>query len=368
MGVHSGRHLRHFLGARRMHPTYCCRHIPARGNQRSEQHFQESPMFLRQLVATSALVMMLATACQAAIRVEAYRGEPFGIGRVTIDLSPGASTLPWSDDRFALVESDDRVLYPVIENASVAATPSRIPGHRNAVAGDVLFHVPRRRAAPPHRVHARRPATHHSAGESRGKFNKLQDDWWNATEDRFQRVFRQAEYPVLVENYLTATWARRLDREMPEPHRTCSADSNGANPGSRNSWPTKPIKPTSNATCCWAASTPANKQRSRFPTPPPARSLQRPGVQARTSHRPRTPPKTSPPPLPTSDRTPRRARPARMLLPALRQLPELPLVPRLHAATGRATSATCSSSKRRPQQQRAIPTADRRRRNRRSPA
>jgi hypothetical protein len=50
-------------------------------------------------------------------------------------------------------------------------------------------------------------------------FNDLVGDWWNATSGHYQQVFRQAEYPVLVENYLTATWARRLNRQMPEPER-----------------------------------------------------------------------------------------------------------------------------------------------------
>ena len=49
------------------------------------------------------------------------------------------------------------------------------------------------------------------------EYNKLLDDWWDATENRYQQVYRQAEYPIVVENFLTATWARRLGREMPEP-------------------------------------------------------------------------------------------------------------------------------------------------------
>src|SRR4051794_5437022 len=56
--------------------------------------------------------------CTAAVRVEAYRGEPFGIGRVTIDLAPGSSTAPASDDRCTVVDEKDRVLYPVVENKS----------------------------------------------------------------------------------------------------------------------------------------------------------------------------------------------------------------------------------------------------------
>src|SRR5262245_23845376 len=76
-------------------------------------------MYLRQLGLAAALVIAFATSCQAAIRAEAFRGEPYGIGRVTVDLAPGASSLPWGDDRFALVEADGRTMYPVLENAAV---------------------------------------------------------------------------------------------------------------------------------------------------------------------------------------------------------------------------------------------------------
>ena len=36
-------------------------------------------------------------------------------------------------------------------------------------------------------------------------------------QDMYQRVHRQSEHPLVVQNYLTATWARRLGRPMPEP-------------------------------------------------------------------------------------------------------------------------------------------------------
>ncbi len=55
--------------------------------------------------------------------------------------------------------------------------------------------------------------------DNANEFNKLLNDWWEATSARYEQVFRQAAYPVLVENYLTATWARRLNRQMPEPKR-----------------------------------------------------------------------------------------------------------------------------------------------------
>src|SRR5262249_21767134 len=51
------------------------------------------------------------------------------------------------------------------------------------------------------------------------KFNGLVDEWWKATTDHYTQVFRQSAYPIVVENYLTATWARRLNRDLPEPKR-----------------------------------------------------------------------------------------------------------------------------------------------------
>jgi len=54
-------------------------------------------VFLFAIVAISAPQL-----CGADTRVEAYRGEPFGIGRVTLDLQPGASTAPASDDRVSI--------------------------------------------------------------------------------------------------------------------------------------------------------------------------------------------------------------------------------------------------------------------------
>jgi len=168
-----------------------------------------------------AILFLLApAACSAAIRVEAYRGEPFGIGRVTIDLPQGAS--PANDDRFALTESDDRVLYPVLDSGS------RLPV-RQLLRSFLNIETPSRatfyfmfRGDDPLRLTAHVPDAQEftvQAEDNPEEFNELLDDWWDETSDRFQDVFQHAEYPVLVENYLTANWARRLDQPMPTPSR-----------------------------------------------------------------------------------------------------------------------------------------------------
>ncbi len=157
--------------------------------------------------------------CQAAVRVEAYRGEPFGIGRVTIDLSQGASSAPASDDRCTVVEEKDRVLYPVVENKSSRGFLRGLLGLETPLRVTYFFMF---RGDDPLDLTAYTPApqkiTVHPTDNPK-EFNKLLDDWWNATEAHYQEVFRSAEYPAVVDNYLTATWARRLNRQMPEPQR-----------------------------------------------------------------------------------------------------------------------------------------------------
>jgi hypothetical protein len=164
-----------------------------------------------------AIVGACVATCPAAIRVEAYRGEPFGVGRVTVDLEQGASSDPLSDDRFTITEANGRVFYPAIENAPVRRmvrnflgieTPWQITFYfifRGDEPLEMTLFAP---DAQPLAVRTERNAR---------EFNELLEDWWDATEDRYEQVFRLSEYPIVVENFLTATWARRLGRDMPQP-------------------------------------------------------------------------------------------------------------------------------------------------------
>jgi hypothetical protein len=165
----------------------------------------------------AAACTLSVTSARAAIRVEAYRGEPFGMGRVTVDLPPGASATPWSDDRFTITEASNRVLYPVAQNTPVRRilrnflgieTPWRVTFYF-MFRGDEPLELAL--YAPDVQQLTVRPEN------DREEHDELLDDWWDATQDRYQQVYRLAEYPVVVENFLTATWARRLGREMPEP-------------------------------------------------------------------------------------------------------------------------------------------------------
>jgi hypothetical protein len=156
-------------------------------------------------------------ASSAAIRVEAYRGEPFGVGRVTVDLEPGSSSDPLSDDRFTITEANGRVFYPAIENAPVRRMVRNLLGIETP--WQITFYFIFRGDEPLEMTlfaPDAKPLTVRTERNAR-QYNELLEDWWNATEDRYEQVFRMSEYPIVVENYLTATWARRLGREMPQP-------------------------------------------------------------------------------------------------------------------------------------------------------
>ncbi|HEX3600470.1 MAG TPA: hypothetical protein VHU84_10035 [Lacipirellulaceae bacterium] len=164
-------------------------------------------------------VLALSTTASAADHVEAYRGEPFGIGRVTIDLAPGASSAPTVDDRIVLDEAHGRVLYPVMKNGSARRLLRDFLGIETPGRATFLFMF---RGDEPLDLVAYTPTPQHltaQPADNAQKFNDLLGEWWNATSDHYAQVFRQAAYPVVVDNYLTATWARRLNREMPEPKR-----------------------------------------------------------------------------------------------------------------------------------------------------
>lgn len=165
------------------------------------------------------VLFLVAQLAEAGVRVEVYRGEPFGIGRVTVDLEPGDSTAPASDDRCAVVEAKGRVLYPVVENKSSRRILRGLLGIESPLRVTFLFMF---RGDEPLNLTAYTPSPQEFTArptDNPKEFNELLGDWWKATQDHYQQVFSSAEYPVVVDNYLAATWARRLNRDLPESQR-----------------------------------------------------------------------------------------------------------------------------------------------------
>ena len=203
--------------------SFCSHDKPMLRSRLSNLQFDFGELSRAAILILQFAILLLATQTSAAAtRVEAYRGEPFGMARVTIDLPQGAPADAASDDRLAVVESNQRVLYPVIGGGSAAPVRRILRSFLNVETSSSATFYFMFRGDEPLDLTVYSPEPQRITFEPEDdaeEFNELLDDWWDATEDRFRNVFRQAEYPVLVENYLTATWARRLDREMPQPSR-----------------------------------------------------------------------------------------------------------------------------------------------------
>ncbi len=188
---------------------------------------------LRSAVGAVAVAWMTVAIGQAAIRVEAYRGQPFGVGRVTVDLPQDDSAS--ADDRFGISDAGGRVLYPVLEHRGQLGRIVRqfinieLPNRATfyfLFRGDGPLELtlntpgPQRLTIVPER--------------DRHDYEHLLDDWWEAVCDRYEKVQRDSEYPIVVDNYLTANWARRFRRDMPEPELALFGASGSAARGSRS--------------------------------------------------------------------------------------------------------------------------------------
>jgi hypothetical protein len=166
----------------------------------------------------AVVIAGMATAtCQAAVRAEAYRGEPFGVGRVTVDLPQNAATAPGGDDRYAITDDEGRVVYPVLEQRRVGRLLRDLLGIELPSRATFYFLF---RGDQPLKLTVYAPTAQQIMvvpEQKEDRFRRRFDDWWKTFTDHYDQVAHDAEYPIEIENYLTANWARRLGRDMPEP-------------------------------------------------------------------------------------------------------------------------------------------------------
>ena len=153
----------------------------------------------------------------AEVRIEACWGEPWGVGRIEIERPAEQASIAAQDDRFSVSDQAGRVLYPVVSATSVPKLlnqflPIDLPGKlkiyflfRGDGPLDLEVYAPRMSEVV---VKPQRNAHRH---------RELLKEWWRAYAKMYEQIHRSAEYPLAVQNYLTATWARRLKQSMPEP-------------------------------------------------------------------------------------------------------------------------------------------------------
>ena len=170
------------------------------------------------------------------IGVEAFAGEPFGVGRVSVRFPEEAYPPLLGPSGLALSEANGRVLYPIVDTPEVGAAlldgakgvldKSRTPEGR--WLRSILEVVP----PPPATVvflfrgneplrltlQSRRASTFTVTPRSNpGAYRVLMDHWWHeyTTRPPLMELLQSPDYPPQVETYLKSTLARRLGLPLP---------------------------------------------------------------------------------------------------------------------------------------------------------
>ena len=172
--------------------------------------------------------------------IEAAAGEPFGVGRIELQATPDTLPLPLGADGISVSGEGGRVLYPTIDSPQLiqmakglltqSGRPAAqalgqligqiMPGQRVTVyflfrgAGPLQLTLETRGV----QAFQVQPANDPAA------YQRLLTAWWKAYNQGRGLFFHNAEYPPLVENYLQAMLARRLQLPPPEGKKLLSGD------------------------------------------------------------------------------------------------------------------------------------------------
>ena len=177
--------------------------------------FRQMKIFPLPLILAIA-VFTQATQTFAAPRSEAYSGQPFGVGKITVDVLRGGPAVPLSDERFTVLDDGGRVIYPVLKEE---------PGRRllrqlleieapRAVTIYYLF-----QGSDPFDLYPFTPveqAVRVKPQANEQAHRQLLDEWWNQYSSHWQRLQKDPQYPPIAENFLAASLARRLGRTLPK--------------------------------------------------------------------------------------------------------------------------------------------------------
>ncbi len=177
--------------------------------------------------------------CLAQVRaqVEAFSGQPFGVGRMSFVLGEGNLPQPLGFDGIGLAEKNDRVFYPAVHNMGappvlkdvVRSTPLLRGGPiRNEVGGilsGILESPPKTtvyflfRGNEPLELtlEARTPQTVLvQPQQDPRRWQLLVREWWRNYTVSSDFLQAKPDYPPLVDNFLVTTLARRLNLQLPK--------------------------------------------------------------------------------------------------------------------------------------------------------
>jgi len=174
---------------------------------------QNTRVFAAIALAIVGLWTASASAASPPIRAEAVAGKPLGVGRVEVTLPQGQIPEPLGLAGLGVTEKDGRVLYPVVDRRPLRGLLRDALDRPRTVTIYFLF----RGVEPLHlSVQSQAEDSIVVTPVSRPSLHeKAMRVWWEeyAAPPRLLEV--KPDGPALVESYLTAMLARRLDLPLP---------------------------------------------------------------------------------------------------------------------------------------------------------
>lgn len=181
------------------------------------------PVLSLLLMTTLVLPAPLQAEKPSILRVEAYPGTPFGVAKVSFRLGQSGKLIQ-NTGAVLITERDHRIFYPAFSEGLLASMFDR-PAVGGVQTVWFLF-----RGDEPLNLTLRGADTKtfvvEMARRSRPALRRiLHQAWWRQYNAQATRHIREADYPPLVETYLTSMLARRL--ELPPPLTARMARNNG---------------------------------------------------------------------------------------------------------------------------------------------
>ncbi|MHB8898593.1 MAG: hypothetical protein ACYC6Y_07585, partial [Thermoguttaceae bacterium] len=189
-------------------------------------------------ISTVLLLAMVRTGA-AQYRVEAIAGEPLGVGRIEVRLPENEYSPALGVEGLALSERNGRVFYPAIQRQQLPGVVRELPGiignrlpRRGRAIGELLGGLLDRpptavihflfRGTEPLELTIQSTRVDQLTVPVRSDmpaYPRLLADWWRQYTERPGLLEHKDDYPPVVQNYMTATIARRWGLEPPPPER-----------------------------------------------------------------------------------------------------------------------------------------------------